>query len=89
MATLRQQALAMVQARQRVAVTPPSSKISDYFGINVFGSSQMKQSLAPSVYKKVMEAIDKGTKIDPATAEEIASAMKTWAMAKGVTQYTH
>ena len=49
----------------------------------------MKQSLAPSVYKKVMEAIDKGSKIDSATAEEVASAVKTWALSKGVTHYTH
>tara|TARA_R110002020_G_scaffold305608_1_gene521428 strand:+ start:12596 stop:14788 length:2193 start_codon:yes stop_codon:yes gene_type:complete len=89
MATLRQQALAMVQTRQRVAVKAPSSKISDFFGTNTFGTAQMKVSLAPSAYKRVMEAIDKGTKIDAATAEEVASAVKTWALSKGVTHYTH
>lgn len=36
-----------------------------------------------------MEAIDKGTKIDTSTAEEVASAVKTWALSKGVTHYTH
>ncbi len=89
MATLRQQALGMVQARPRVTVTPPSPKISEYFGTNVFGIDQMKTSLAPSAYKKVMEAIDKGTKIDPYTAEEVATAIKTWALSKGVTHFTH
>ena len=89
MATQRQQALAMVQSRQRVAVIPPSIKISDYFGTNVFGNDQMKQSLAPSAYKRVIEAIDKGSKIDSATAEEVASAVKIWAISKGVTHYTH
>ncbi|WP_268036072.1 glutamine synthetase III family protein [Algoriphagus sp. PAP.12] len=89
MATLRQQALGIVQARPRVKVTPPSPKISDFFGTNVFGTDQMKQSLAPSVFKKVMEAIDKGSKIDVQTAEEVASAVKTWALSKGVTHYTH
>jgi glutamine synthetase len=89
MATLRQQALSMVQSRQRKTVTAPSTKISDYFGTNVFGSKQMRESLAPSVYKKVMEAIDKGTKIDASAAEEVASAVKTWALSKGVTHYTH
>ncbi len=89
MATQRQLALSMVQARQRVAVIPPSTKISDYFGTNVFGNDQMKQSLAPSAYKRVIEAIDKGSKIDSATAEEVASAVKIWAISKGVTHYTH
>ena len=36
-----------------------------------------------------MEAIDKGSKIDSSTAEEVASAVKTWALSKGVTHYTH
>jgi glutamine synthetase len=89
MATLRQNALLMVQNRQRVHVTPPSAKISDFFGTNVFGTKQMKECLAPSVYKKIMEAIEKGTKIDSATAEEVASAVKVWALSKGVTHYTH
>ncbi|WP_130275303.1 glutamine synthetase III [Cecembia calidifontis] len=89
MATLRQKALLMAQSRPKVTVTPPSNKVSDYFGSLVFGLKQMKESLAPSVFKKVVEAIDKGSKIDPSTAEEIASAVKVWAMSKGVTHYTH
>jgi glutamine synthetase len=89
MATLRQQALGMVQARPRVTVPAPSSKISDYFGTNVFGLAEMKASIAPSAYKRVMEAVDKGTKIDSATAEEVATAVKTWALSKGVTHFTH
>lgn len=79
----------MAQSRPKVTVTPPSNKVSDYFGSLVFGLKQMKESLAPSVFKKVVEAIDKGSKIDPSTAEEIASAVKVWAMSKGVTHYTH
>lgn len=79
----------MAAARPRISVTAPAPRISDYFGSQIFGTKQMKESLAPSVFKKVMEAIDKGTKIDPATAEEIASAVKVWAQSKGVTHYTH
>ncbi|UJP63251.1 glutamine synthetase III family protein [Mongoliitalea daihaiensis] len=89
MATLRQRALLIAQGRPKISVTPPSTKISDFYGSHVFGIKQMKESLAPSVYKKVAEAIDKGAKIDPATAEEIASAVKVWALSKGVTHYTH
>ncbi|WP_373494191.1 glutamine synthetase III [Aquiflexum sp.] len=89
MATLRQSALLIAQGRQRTFVNPPSPKISDFFGSNVFGIKQMKESLAPSVFKKVMEAIDKGSKIDPATAEEVASAVRVWALSKSVTHYTH
>lgn len=89
MATLRQNALLKAQERPIVSVMAPSPKISDYFGVNVFGTKQMKESLAPTVYKKVVEAIDKGSKIDSSTAEEVSSAVKTWALSKGVTHYTH
>ena len=89
MATLRQRALLLAQSRPSVTATPPSLKISDYYGVNVFGTKQMKETLAPTVYKKVVEAIEKGSKIDPLTAEEVSSAIKTWALGKGVTHYTH
>ncbi|WP_245553488.1 glutamine synthetase III [Echinicola vietnamensis] len=89
MATLRQQSLMMVQSRGNVPFEAPSSKISDYFGSEVFGLSKMKDALAPSVYKKVSEAIEKGSKIDTSSAEEVATAAKAWALSKGVTHYTH
>ncbi|MBT0812728.1 glutamine synthetase III [Litoribacter ruber] len=89
MATLRQEALKMVQQRERVSVVAPSAKISDYFGSQVFGLKEMKEALAPNVYKKISNAIEKGGKIDTSTADEVASAIKTWALSKGVTHYTH
>ncbi len=89
MATLRQQSLMMVQDREKVSFEAPSTKISDYFGSEVFSLAEMKESLAPSVYKKVSVAIEKGTKIDSSSAEEVANAAKAWALAKGVTHYTH
>jgi len=89
MATLRHEALKMVQNRERVTTVAPSSKISDYFGSQVFTLAEMKESLAPSVYSKISNAIEKGGKIDKNTADEVASAVKTWALSKGVTHYTH
>ncbi len=79
----------MVQSRERIRVESPSLRISDYFESNVFGSKEMKASLSPAVYKKVSSAIQKGEKIDSTTADEVASAVKSWALGKGVTHYTH
>lgn len=89
MSILRFKALELVQQRPVVPVVPPSSKISDYFGANVFGLEQMKATLAPSLFKGVQHAIQHGKKIDSVTADAIASAVKTWAMEKGATHYTH
>lgn len=89
MSNQRQFALRTVLGRKTERVFPPSEKISDYFEQDVFGEKQMKASLAPGTYKKVQDAISKGKKIDNDTSNEIASAVKTWAMAKGTTHYTH
>lgn len=89
MATLRQKALMKVQARPQVSAIAPSLKISDYFGSQVFGLKEMQETLATPVFKKVSTAIEKGTKIDMSTADEVATAVKSWALAKGATHYTH
>lgn len=89
MATLRQKALMKVQGRPKVSAVAPSLKISDYFGSQVFGLKEMQETLASPVFKKVSTAIDKGTKIDMSTADEVATAVKSWALSKGATHYTH
>ncbi|WP_375581128.1 glutamine synthetase III [Marivirga tractuosa] len=89
MANLRFNALDIVSRRKTERIEAPSNKISDYFGKDVFTLNEMKASLAPDVFKKVSSAIDKGKKIDMETADQIASAVKAWAITKGVTHYTH
>lgn len=89
MATLRQKALMKVQGRPKVSAIAPSLKISDYFGSQVFGLKEMQETLASPVFKKVSTAIEKGTKIDMSTADEVATAVKSWALGKGATHYTH
>lgn len=89
MAYLRFKALEQVASRVPVKVTAPSAKISDYYGDSVFGIETMKKNLPSPIFKKVQAAIESGERIDPATADAVASAMKAWAMSKGATHYTH
>jgi len=89
MAQIRFKSLEQVGNRTLPEVVAPSSKISDYFGVNVFGLEKMKETLSPDVYKKVNYYIDKGKKIDSETADAVAAAVKTWAMSKSITHYTH
>jgi len=49
----------------------------------------MQQYLSKNTYKKVIEAVEKGIKIDRDSADEIASSMKSWTISKGATHYTH
>ena len=69
MAYLRFEALKKLNERTGVAVSSPSPKVSDFFGENVFGSEQMRGSLSPAVYKKVISAIKNHEKIDETTAD--------------------
>lgn len=88
MSTLRFHSLKQTLKRKAVEINE-SEKRSDLFGANVFNASTMRQSLTKDAFNSVMSAIDKGTKIDRGIADQIASAMKDWALSKGVTHYTH
>ncbi len=89
MAKLRFEALKKLNERPKIHVELPTPNISQFFGENVFGSEQMRSTLAPAVFKKVSNAIKNHEKIDEATADAVASAAKSWAIAKGATHFTH
>lgn len=89
MAQLRFNALKKLSERTPVHVEMPGPNVSKFYGELVFGAEQMRGTLAPAVYKKVSQAIKNHEKIDEATADAVASAAKSWAMAKGASHFTH
>lgn len=64
-------------------------KVSELFGSNVFNDSVMLERLPKDTYKILKSAIKEGKCIDSNIADEVASAMKDWAIEKGATHYTH
>ena len=88
MSTLRFFAIKETLNRKPIKIVEDIRR-SDLFGKNVFNKSTMRQMLTKDAYNSVNNAIDKGAKIDRAIADQIASSMKDWALAKGVTHYTH
>jgi glutamine synthetase len=89
MENFRFTALSETLDRQVVPVNYPSNKISDYYGSMVFNQNVMREYLTKEAFKSVELAIDKGVKIERKVADQVASAMKAWAMNKGATHYTH
>ncbi|WP_181305351.1 glutamine synthetase III [Rufibacter sp. XAAS-G3-1] len=89
MAILRFKALELVNQRTPVEVKLPSDKISDYYGSNVFGIDAMRATLAGDYFKRLQFAIRTGSKVDRNLADAVAGAMKTWALSRGATHYTH
>lgn len=62
---------------------------SEIFGRNVFNETAMRQYLTQDSFRSVMDAIEKGTKIDRNLADHISTGMKEWAISRGATHYTH
>jgi glutamine synthetase len=89
MTSIRFKALDVVQSRANIVVKTPSNRISDFYAANVFDKAKMKQYLSKDAYTAVEDSINNGKTIDRAASDQIASAMKTWAIEKGATHYTH
>ena len=64
-------------------------KLSDLFGTLVFHSDVMREYLPSDTYKSMMDAIHTGARLDRKLADQVATAMKDWALSKGATHYTH
>ena len=89
MSTIRFKALEKALDRTAIKIEEKTAKRSQIFGINVFNDDAMLQNMTKDAYKSVQDAINFGKKIDRKTADQIASAMKEWAISKGATHYTH
>ncbi len=89
MSSLRFQALNALFNRVIPEVKFPAPKTSDYFGSHVFDKTKMKEYLSKDGMDAVNESINHGAPMGRDIAEQVASAMKSWAMGKGATHYTH
>ncbi len=63
--------------------------ITEIYGQDVFGIKVMKDYLPKDTYKKLLSTIRKGVAIDASIADDVANAMKQWAISKGASHYTH
>ena len=68
---------------------PESKKLPELFGSLVFDERTMKERLSSASYKAWKSCVTNGTPLGLDTANEIAEAMKQWAVEKGATHYTH
>ncbi|MBS1530815.1 MAG: glutamine synthetase III [Bacteroidetes bacterium] len=89
MSNFRFQALEAVLNRSIPEIKPPSNKISDYFNANVFDKHKMKEFLSKEAYQGIINSVENNEPIPRDMAEQVASAMKSWAITKGATHYTH
>ena len=86
--SLRFNAINNLSATQEVGVDNPS-RITGIFGENVFNVKTAREFLSDEAYKSLVASIRAGQKIDRAMANQIASGIRSWSEAKGVTHFTH
>ena len=88
---------ARLQAIKQIVNQPPTGSTvpftevptSTLFGENVFSLSVMQRRLPKEVYKSLKKTVETGSTLDPTVADAVASEMKSWALEKGATHYSH
>lgn len=63
--------------------------VPEIFGSRVFNQQVMKKMLTSKVYESLKHTMEDGTPLNLDAANQIAEAMKNWAIANGATHYTH
>ena len=88
MATKRLNAYQDVLNREPINISF-EGRLSDLYGANVFHAEMMREYLPSDTYKSMMASMNHGVRLDRKNADQVASAMKDWAISKGATHYTH
>lgn len=63
--------------------------IPELFGSRVFNDSVMRNRLPKTVYQALKETIEEGKELNPSLADDVAHAMKEWAIENGATHFCH
>ncbi len=63
--------------------------VLDAFGVNTFNAETMRQKLPKAVYHSLLETVRRGERLEASIANEVAHAVKEWALAKGATHFCH
>jgi len=59
------------------------------YGANVFSPAVQRERLSKETFERLNETLASGAALDPSLADEVAHAMKEWALEHGATHYTH
>ena len=85
---IRQELLVKIKSVDLQKIEQPK-KVSSYFGENTFNLETMQKHISKDTLEAFKLWMNEGKIISLEQANEIANAMKDWAMAKGATYYTH
>jgi glutamine synthetase len=75
--------------KRACAPTTMTDPLDEIWASDVFNLATMEQALSKSAFKAIKKTVQNGCALDPAVADMVAAAMKTWAIEKGVKFFSH
>ena len=64
-------------------------QVTEIFGQNVFDEETMRERLPKDTFRELQKTTQEGKPLNIKIANAVAHAMKSWALEKGATHYTH
>ena len=64
-------------------------QVTELFGQNVFDEETMRERLPKDTFRELQKTTQEGKPLNIKIANAVAHAMKSWALEKGTTHYTH
>jgi glutamine synthetase len=64
-------------------------ELTEMYGEDVFSLKVMRNYLSDTAFESLSKTIKSGSALDSGIASEVADAMKSWALEKGATHFTH
>ena len=92
MTPTRQQNVTAAQWFPNGSTVEPTDLTDDenvVFGSHVFSIETQKDRLSEDVFNRLQGTLEKGEALDVELADEVAGAMKEWALENGATHFTH
>ena len=84
----RSQAVFEITTGEPIAATKPKS-LEEIWASDVFTLVKMEDALSKSAFRAMKNTIETGATLDADTADDVAAAMKTWALSKGANYFAH
>jgi glutamine synthetase len=84
----RAQAVFEITTGEAISVAKPKS-LEEIWASDVFTLAKMEQALSKSAFKAMKKTMETGAKLEPEIADDVATAMKSWALSKGANYFAH
>ena len=84
----RAQAVFEITTGEPLTVAKPKS-LEEIWASDVFTLMKMEDALSKSAFKAIKKTMETGAPLLPDIADDIAAAMKTWALSKGANYFAH